>query len=139
MTPRAVLPKCGSPDRPSARIRSLRGRNTEPGGIGGQLHAVGEPDTRPWILGEQQVPVEVDVVHEARDVRARGDPESGLDHAAEHHAEPQRAGGVEHAYRLADAAGLRQLDVDPVRPLRARGDIAETVTVLVDEDRNGRA
>src|SRR5881394_1694984 len=112
MTPRAVLPWCASPDLPSARIRSLRGRDTEPGPVRGQLDAVDEVDARPRIVREQQVAVEVDVVHEARDVRARCDPEPRLDHAAEHHPEIERARGVNHAYRLADPARLRQLDVD---------------------------
>ena len=65
--------------------------------------------------------------------------EPGLDHAAEHHAEPERAGGVRHPHRLADPARLRELDVDPVRALGARGDVGERVAVLVDEDRHGRA
>ena len=73
---------------------------------------------------EQDVAVEVDVVEQARDVRARRDAEARLDHAAEHAAEPERARGVHHAHRLADAAGLRELDVDAVRALGARGDVA---------------
>src|SRR3954451_3942798 len=109
MTPRAVLPKCGSPDRPSARIKSLRGRDTESGRVGGQLDAVGEANARPGVVGEQQVPVEIDVIHETRDLRAWRDAETGLDHAPEHHAEPECARGVDHPHRLADAAGLREL------------------------------
>ena len=54
----------------------------------------------------------------------RGDAEPRLDHAAEHAAELERARRVHHAHRLADAARLRELDVDPVRALRARGDVA---------------
>ena len=68
-----------------------------------------------------------------------GDPEPGLDHAAEHHAEPERARGVHHPHRLADPARLRELDVDPVRALRARRDVGERVAVLVDVDRDRRA
>ena len=49
-----------------------------------------------------------------------GDAEPGLDHAAEHDAEPERARRVRHPHRLADPAGLRELDVDPVRALGAR-------------------
>ena len=59
------------------------------------------------------------MVAERRDGAAGRDPEPGLDHAAEHHAEPERARGVRHPDRLADAARLRELDVDPVRDLRA--------------------
>ena len=58
-----------------SKSRSLRGRNAEPRPIGRKLHAVDEVDARPWVVGEEQVPVEVDVIHEARDVRARRDPE----------------------------------------------------------------
>src|SRR3954454_20196373 len=104
MTPRAVLPKCGSPERPSARSRSLRGRDTEPGALALQLHRAAELDARPRVGGEEQVPVEVDVVHEARDVRARRDAEARLDHAAEHHAEAEGACGVDHPHRLTDPA-----------------------------------
>ena len=46
-------------------------------------------------------------------------PRPGLDHAAEHHAEPERACSVRHAHGLADPARLRELDVDPVRALGA--------------------
>ena len=69
------------------------------------------------------------------DVSARRDPEPGLDHAAEHDPEPERTGGMHHAHRLTDAARLRELDVDPVGPLGAGGDVGERVTVLVDVDR----
>ena len=88
---------------------------------------------------EQEVAVEVDVVAERRDGAAGGDAEARLDHAAEHHAEPERARRVRHPHRLADAARLRELDVDAVRDLRARGDVGERVAVLVDVDRDRRA
>ena len=65
--------------------------------------------------------------------------EAGLDHAAEHDAEAERARSVRHPHRLADPARLRELDVDPVRDLGARGDVVEPVAVLVDVDRDRRA
>ena len=65
-------------------------------------------------------------------------PRPRLDHAAEHHAEAERARGVRHPHRLADPARLRELDVDPVRDRRARGDVGEGVAVLVDVDRDRR-
>src|SRR6185503_17223187 len=107
--------------------------------VGGELHAVDELDPRPRVVCEQQVAVEVDVIHEARDVRAGRDPEAGLDHAAEHHAEAESTRSVNHPYRLADPARLRELDVDAVRTLRARRDGREPVAILVDVDRDGRA
>src|SRR5438876_11374924 len=111
MTPRAVLPKCGSPDLPSARTRYLMS-DTEPWCVRGKLNAVHELDARPWVLREEQVAVEIDVVAEARHRSARGDPKSRLDHAAEHHAEPERTRGMRHADALSNPAGLRELDVD---------------------------
>src|SRR5215212_7778741 len=105
MTPRAVLPKCGSPLRPSARIR-YRIPDTQPRLLRRNLHAVDELDARPRIVREQEVAVEVDVVAQRCDLRPRSDPEPRLDHAAEHHSEPERARGVNHPHRLADAAGL---------------------------------
>ena len=77
------------------------------------------------------------MVAEARDLRAGGDAEPGLDHAAEHHAEPERARRVRHPHRLADPARLRELDLDPVRALGAGRDVGERVAVLVDVDRDG--
>jgi len=74
-------------------------------------------------VGQQQVAVEVDVVAETCDLRGRRDAQPGLEHAAEHDAEVERAGGVGHLDRLADAAGLRQLDRDPVRSLGAGRDV----------------
>src|SRR5919202_5727150 len=139
MTPRAVLPKCGSPDRPSARMSTLRCFDTKPGLLTRELYAVGELDARPRVLAQEEVAVEVDVVHQARDVRAGGDAEARLDHAAEHHTEAERAGGMHHADRFADAARLCELDVDAVCALRAGGDVGERVAVLVDVDRERRA
>src|SRR4051794_12468041 len=109
MTPRAVLPKCASAERPSARISSRRADDAEAGPVCGSLDTAGEFNTGPRVGGEQEVPVEVDVVAEARDLRAGGDAEAGLDHAAEHHAEPKPARGVRHPHRLADPARLGQL------------------------------
>src|SRR5207244_3607488 len=37
-----------------------------------------------------------------------------------------------------DPARLRELDVDPVRPRRARGDVGERMAVLVEVDRKRR-
>src|SRR3954447_11871032 len=114
MTPRAVLPKWASADRPSARISSRRAGDAEAGPVCGSLDTAGEFNTRPRVVGEQEVPVEVDVVAEARDLRAGGDAEAGLDHAPEHDAEPERAGGMRHPHRLADPARLGELDHDAV-------------------------
>src|SRR5579884_2024707 len=108
--------------------------HTEPRLVGGNLHAADEPHARPRVVREEDVPVEVDVVEEARDVRARGDAEAGPDHAPE----PERTRRVHHPHRLADAAGLRELDVHPVRELGARGDVGERVAVLVHVDRERR-
>ena len=79
------------------------------------------------------------MVAERRHDAAGGDPDPRLDHAPEHHAEPEGARGVGHPDRLADPAGLRELDVDPVRDLGAAGDVGERVAVLVDVDRDRRA
>src|SRR5262249_43145415 len=132
--PSAAIDKLGP-----RKMRSIfRGYDTETRSIGGELDAVAELDARPRVLEQQQVPVQVDEVAETRDLRARGDAEPGLGHATEHDAEPERAGGMRHPHGLADAARLRELDVDPVGALAARGHIAESVAVLVDVDRERR-
>src|SRR5712691_4421326 len=136
MTPRAVLPKCGSPDLPSARTR-YRCVDTKSWGLGWKLNTILELDAGPRVTGEQEVAVEVDVVAERRHVRGGRDAEARLDHAAEHDAEPERACRVGHAHGLADAARLGELDVDPVRTFRALRDVGERVAVLVDENRDG--
>src|SRR5919204_367551 len=137
MTPWAVFPKCGSCERPSARTR-YRFSDTEAGGGWRELDAVDELDAGPRILGEQEVAVQVDVIAEARNLAAGGDAEAGLDHAAQHHAEAERPRGVCHPHGLADPTRLRELDVDAVRALGARGDVRERVAVLVDIDRKRR-
>ena len=78
------------------------------------------------------------MVAEAADLGGGGDPQARFDHAAEHHAEPEGPRRVGHAHRLADAAALRQLDVDAVRPSCALGDGRQGVHVLVDVDRERR-
>ena len=79
------------------------------------------------------------MVAERRDTAARGRAQARLEHAAEHHPEPERPRRVRHPDRLADPARLRELDVDAVRDLRAGRDIGERVAVLVDVDRDRRA
>ena len=64
MTPRAVLPWCGSPEKPSARISSLRRLDAESGPFRGSLDTAREFNTGPRVAGEQEVAVEVDVVEE---------------------------------------------------------------------------
>src|SRR3954451_2692682 len=112
MTPLAVLPKCGSPERPSARTSNLRGCDAKTGSSRRELHAVRERDTGPRVVGEQEVAVEVDVIHQRRDVCAGGDAEPRFDHAAEHDAEPECTRGRDHAHGFANTARLCELDVD---------------------------
>src|SRR5262249_28623146 len=115
-------------------MRSLRSPDTEARFGRGELDAAFEDDTRPRIVPEQEVPVEIDVGEETRDVRSGSDSEAGLDHAAEHDPEPESPRRVNHTDGLAHPAGLRQLDVDAVRALGARGDVDERMAVLVDVD-----
>ena len=70
------------------------------------------------------------MVEEARDLRARGDGEAGLVHAAEHQAEPKRAAGVRDPDRLPNPARLRELDRQPMRPL---GTADATVRIREDD------
>jgi len=72
--------------------------------VGRPLDSIAELDTRPRVVRKQEVAVEVDVGAEARDLSSCGDAETGLDHAAEHDPEVERARCVRHAYCLADAA-----------------------------------
>src|SRR4029450_5095430 len=95
-------------------------------------------DSRPRIVRQQKIPVEIDVVAEARDLGGRRDAEARFAHAAEHYPQTERACGVRHTDRLTNAARLRELDVDAVRAVRARCDVDEAMTVLVDVDRDGR-
>ena len=118
---------------------SVRSPAAKPDPFRGNLDAVHEHRPRSRVAGEEQVAVQVDVVAERRHRAPGGDAETGLDHATEHHAEPERARRVGHPDRLSDSAGLRELDVDAVRDLGARDDVGEGVTVLVDVDRRPRA
>src|SRR5579864_7547878 len=135
--PRMVFPYSGSPDEPSASSRYRV--DTESRFLWWELDAVDERDPRPRVVREQEVAVEVDVVEQRRDLRSGRDAQSRLDHAAEHAAETERAGGVHHPYRFADPARLGELDVDPVGAFGAGGDVAERVAVLVDVDRERRS
>src|SRR5262245_9041516 len=117
MTPRAVFPWCESPENPSASSSNLRSADTEPRFGRRELNTVLERDARPGVVCDQEVAVEIDVVEEARDVRAGRDPEPGLDHASQHDAEPESARGVRDPNGLADPSRLGQLDVDAVRAL----------------------
>src|SRR3954453_19634175 len=61
-------------------------------------------------VGDQQVPVEGDVVGRGAELRGLADPQLGLDHAAEHDLEVERPRRMDHPQRLADAAALGELD-----------------------------
>src|SRR6266545_2022838 len=106
--------------------------------VGGKLDAVDELHSWPRVIREEQVAVEIDVVAEACDLRCGCDSESGLEHAAEHHAQVQCTRRVRHADRLANPPRLRELDVDPVSAPGAGGNVGEPVAVLVDVDRDWR-
>src|SRR5437763_476712 len=137
MTPRAVFAWCGSCENASARIRYFFS-DTESGFVCRYLDAVDELDAGPGVVRKQEVAVEIDVIAEARHLCGRRNPEPGLDHAAEHDAEDERARRTCHSHRLTDAARLRELDVDAVRTVGAARDIGKVMTVLVDVDRNRR-
>src|SRR5947208_1920312 len=113
--------------------------DTQPGRFGRKLHAVDELDAGPRIFGKEQVAVQVDVVEEARDLRAGRDGEARFVHAAQHHPEPERAARVDDPHCLADAAGFGELDRQPVCALGAGRDVFEHVEVLVDVNRERRA
>ena len=89
--------------------------------------------------GEQQRAVEVDEVAQGGHLRRRRDAGRALDHAAEHDPQAERAGGVHHAQRLAQAAALGELDVDAVGVAGDRGDVGQRVASLVDDDRDAAA
>src|SRR3954462_8375996 len=97
----------------------LTGCDTESWFVRRELNAVAELDPRPRVVDDQPVAVEVAAVAEARDLRPGRDAEARLGHAAEHDAEPEGARRGGQPDRLADAPGLRERDVDPVRPLGA--------------------
>ena len=78
------------------------------------------------------------MVAQARDLRGRSDPETRLDHAAEHDTEVERPRSVRDPHGLTDSTGLRELDVDTVRALGAGCEVAQAMAVLVDVDRDGR-
>ena len=121
-SPRGRSWRWWSANRPSVKIASRSahaGSTPEPGSV--RRRPRRRPRSRARVngcVGDQQVPVEVDVVGERRDLRGRRDAQLGLDHAPEHHLQPQRARGVDHAQRLADAAALGELDVDRRRRSR---------------------
>ena len=98
-----------------------------------------ELDARARIIAQEQVPVQVDVIAERSDAAAGRDPEAGLEHAPEHHAETQRARSMCHPDRLPNPPGLRELDVDAVRDPCAALDVGQDVAVLVHVDRDRRA
>ncbi len=79
------------------------------------------------------------MIAQRRDDTAGRDPDARFDHAAEHDAEAEGPSRMCHADSLADPAGLRELDVDPMGDLRAPSDIGKRVAVLVHVDRNRRA
>src|SRR5262245_64369536 len=104
--------------------------DTQPWGFRGQLDPVDELDTRPRVVAQEQVAVQVDVVAETRDLGAGGDGQARLVHAAEHDAEAQRPRHVRDADGLADPARLRELDVHAVGSLGTGGDVSGRVAVL---------
>ena len=117
----------------------MRRRHPEPRPVARQHPAVVEPQPAEGLVGEQQVAVEVDPVDQRGDLRRGRDSELGLDHAAEHHAQPEGARRVDHPHSLAQAAGLGELDVDAVGVGRRRGDVAKVLAALVDDHRRPRA
>lgn len=87
-------------------------------------------------MRDEQGPVEIGPVDQRRDVRGGCRGDRALHHAAEHQFHPHRPRGVNHCERPANAAGLRELDVDPVNAPVERGQVCGDVGVLVGDDRD---
>jgi hypothetical protein len=92
MTPCAVFPNCGSPERSSARTSSLRGRNAESGPIGPKPRAFEVHNARQGIGRDEDVRVESDRTDEAHDRRPSRGPKLRRDHATERHAAAEGTG-----------------------------------------------
>src|SRR5262245_64674571 len=105
--------------------------HSEAGLLRWKLDTVDELDARPRIVCEEEVAVEVDVVAEARHLHGGRDPETRLDHAAEHHSQAERPCRIRHADSLAQPAALGELEVDAVCSLGCGTDVTERVDGLV--------
>ena len=109
--------RCGVSNRPpvnSASRSAHAGSTPRPGASDSTSRPSAKPSPRNGRVRDQQVPVEVDVVGQRRRAAPPGAmPELGLDHAAEHDSQAERARRVDHAQRLADAAALGELDMIP--------------------------
>ena len=124
-------------DRDALAHRS--GSTPRPGTLREHDAPVLEAEALRRIVRDEQVPVEIDEVAERRELPGGGDAERALDHAAEHHDEPERPRGVHHAHGFADAARLGQLEVDAVGIAGHVGDVAQRVAALVDDQRDAAA
>src|SRR4030095_16854309 len=90
-------------------------------------------------------PVQIDLGNDVRlchrHVHGRGDADAGLEHAADHALDLVHRRDVGNAYRIGDAAGLHQLDVDDVGRAHADqlDDLGGTEHAFVGHDRRVHA
>jgi len=87
--------------------------DTETGFLRRYLHAVAELDSRPRVVREEELPSRSTWSHRLATCAAAAIPSPRFHHAAEHHAEAERARGHASCAPLANAAGLRELMLIP--------------------------
>src|SRR6266850_4687705 len=85
--------------------------------------AVGVGDAEVWVVGAEDVAVEVEVIAEFGEVGGGADEDAGLNHAADHGFEAGFARGLQGFEAAADAGGLDEFDVDAMKAFGGFGDV----------------
>ena len=65
-----------------------------------------------WAVLDQQWPIQIGIAALHGDHERRRNGKAGAQHAARHHAQPARGGGMAQGQRLGEAAGFIELDVN---------------------------
>ncbi len=91
------------------------------------------------IVRDEQRPIQVKPVREAREVSHRGHADGCLDHAAEHEAHPQLLSPARHAQPGSQPTRFHQLEIDaPHASARQGFYIGQRLARLVRHHRDGR-
>lgn len=111
--------------------------HAEPRRPAGSLPPAAPRRPAPRVGGQQQVAVQVRPVDEAAELAGRGDAETALQVAPDHDPQPAGAGGARQLDGGEQPAALSQLDVHPVRPVRAPVEVVGVAALLVQDHRHG--
>ena len=96
--------------------------------------AVFNRHSREAVIGDQEITIQVGIVHNRRQISGSSDGTRGLGHATDHHLHVESAGQSHHLVGFIKASTLHQFDVNTVIYALELNDVGQTLEGLIGND-----